>query len=114
MVKEGNIQNKNSSKIDKDMEITVSKKIDRKLLAGPKKNFVIRAFSLFGLVGWSIVIPAVLCAYIGMWFDEKYKSASISYTFYFILFGLLVGCYNAFRWVKREKERLDKEDSYYG
>ena len=37
MVKEGNIQNKNSSKIDKDMEITVSKKLIGNFLLVLKK-----------------------------------------------------------------------------
>ncbi|MGN0929246.1 MAG: AtpZ/AtpI family protein [Alphaproteobacteria bacterium] len=109
MVREGNIENKKSSRIDRDMQLNVSKKIDRKLSAKKRKQFVLRAFSLFGLVGWSVGVPTVICAYIGMYIDNHYPSKYISYTLYFILFGLVAGCYNAFRWVKREKDKLDKE-----
>ena len=111
MVREGNIENKKSSKIDRNMQIDVSKKIDRKLNAKTRRQFLLRAFSLFGLIGWSVAIPTIICAYIGMYVDRHYPSKYISYTLYFILFGLVAGGYNAFRWMKREKDRLDKEYS---
>lgn len=113
MVKEGNIKLKTKSKVDREMEITVSKKIDRKLRLKKDRSFIIKAFSLFGLVGWSVGIPVVICAYLGLWLDEKYPT-TISYTLYFILFGFIAGIYNAFRWVKRENDYLDREEKKNG
>lgn len=110
-MKEGNIQSKKNTRIDKNMQNVVSKKINRKLCLMKKRGFVLRAFSLFGLVGWSVGIPTILFAYLGLWLDSKYPSIYISYTFYFVLFGLILGCYNSWRWIKKEKDLLDKEDS---
>lgn len=109
MVRRGNIENKKSSKIDKDMQVNVSKKIDRKIFVGGRRKFIISAFSLFGLVGWSVAVPTIIAAYLGMYVDEHYPSEHLSYTLYFILFGILLGCYNAMLWIKRENDKINKE-----
>jgi ATP synthase protein I len=53
-----------------------------------------------GLVGWSIAVPMLLGAGFGVWLDA-YHPASYSWTLALILVGLLVGCLNAWHWLRR-------------
>lgn len=108
-MKEGFIKSKKNTRIDKDMQKVISKKINRRLCLKNKKHSILRAFSLFGLVGWSIGVPTIIFAYLGLFLDEKFP-VSFSYTLYFVLLGLGLGCYNAWKWLKKEQSVLDKED----
>jgi len=64
------------------------------------------SFALFGLVGWSIVIPAFFAAMLGRWLDDKYGSGTSSaFTLLFIVLGIAVGAVNACRYITRELEK---------
>lgn len=114
MVKETDMKNKKDSRFDRELENTVSKKINKRLWVQKQKPIVLKAFSLFGLIGWSVAVPVAAMAYLGLWVDKKYPSENISYTLYFVLFGLVAGCYNAYRWLKKESNQLEKENNYNG
>jgi ATP synthase protein I len=59
---------------------------------------------MFGLVGWSVAIPTVIGIGLGVWIDTKWPSR-YSWTLMFLIIGVLVGCLNAWYWVKRESKR---------
>ncbi len=59
------------------------------------------SLGLFGLVGWSIAIPTLLGVALGIWIDTHWPSR-ISWTLTLLLVGVVVGCLNAWRWVKQE------------
>ena len=60
-----------------------------------------------GLIGWSVSIPALIGAALGLWVDRHYPSTH-SWTLMLLLIGLIVGCLNAWRWVDSEyKEMLE-------
>jgi ATP synthase protein I len=62
-----------------------------------------------GLVGWSVTIPTLIGAALGMWVDEHYPSP-YSWTLMLLFMGLIVGCLNAWQWVRSEYKDM-QEDS---
>ncbi|REJ90873.1 MAG: ATPase F0F1 [Planctomycetota bacterium] len=56
---------------------------------------------MFGLVGWSVAVPALIGVAIGFWIDERWPSR-FSWTLMLLVLGVAVGCLNAWWWVQRE------------
>ena len=59
---------------------------------------------MFGLVGWSVAIPTVIGIAIGIWLDARFEGQR-SWTLTFLFIGIVVGCINAWFWIKRESGR---------
>jgi len=79
-------------------------KEDRKIRARHEKDRgVWFGLGMFGLVGWSVAIPTVIGIGLGIWIDTKWPS-QYSWTLMFLIIGVLVGCLNAWYWVKRESK----------
>ena len=75
-----------------------------------KKRSIFYGFGLFGLIGWSIAVPTILGALLGMWLDHRYPG-NRSYTLALLIAGLMLGCFNAAHWVRREmKDMHDEQD----
>ena len=55
---------------------------------------------MFGLVGWSVAIPTLIGVAIGAWIDLNYPTR-FSWTLMLMVFGVLLGCVNAWYWVNR-------------
>jgi len=68
------------------------------------------ALGMYGLVGWSVAIPAVAGAALGIWLDRGRGHGRISWTLTLLFAGLAVGCLNAWLWVKRESEENHNEN----
>ena len=71
------------------------------------KQSVWFGLGMFGLVGWSVAVPAVLGTLAGIWIDRRTDSRA-SWTLSLLLIGVAVGCANAWRWVKQEG-RIDED-----
>ncbi|NVM21541.1 MAG: AtpZ/AtpI family protein [Desulfobacterales bacterium] len=56
---------------------------------------------MFGLVGWSVAMPTVVGAVLGIWIDSRWPSR-ISWTLTLLFVGIILGCLNAWFWVKRQ------------
>jgi ATP synthase protein I len=90
--------------LDKLIE-KVGAKEDRKIRARREKDRgVWFGLGMFGLVGWSVAIPTVIGIALGIWIDTKWPSP-YSWTLMFLIIGVLVGCVNAWYWIKRESKR---------
>ena len=109
-MEKGKIKTKENLKVDKKMIETVSKKIDKHFWAKTKKSFAFRTIYLFGFMGWEIAVPVTAMAYIGLWLDKNYPSHYIAWALNCIILGFIIGGYNTYRWLKKEKIKLDKED----
>lgn len=60
-----------------------------------------------GLVGWSVAVPALIGVAIGLWIDDHWPSR-FSWTLMLMMFGIAIGCLNAWWWIQREgREPLD-------
>ncbi len=60
---------------------------------------------MMGLIGWSVVVPTLLGAALGIWLDKRY-AGSYSWTLMLLLIGLLIGCLNAWHWVVKEDAEI--------
>jgi len=88
----------------------VGEKEKRKLLA-QRDNRKSEWFglSMFGMVGWSVVVPALLGAALGIKLDKTYHQ-SFSWTLTLLVSGLFSGCLIAWHWVSKEHNDMNKED----
>jgi ATP synthase protein I len=62
-----------------------------------------------GLIGWTVAIPTLLGAALGIWVDKHYPS-TYSWTLMLLLLGLITGCFNAWHWIDSEYKEM-REDS---
>ncbi len=63
-----------------------------------------------GLIGWSVVVPTLLGAALGIWLD-KHHPGNHPWTLALLVAGLTLGCLNAWRWVaNQEKAMRDEEE----
>ena len=63
---------------------------------------------MMGLVGWSVAVPTLLGAALGIWLD-KVHPGSHSWTLALLVAGLIIGCFNAGHWVAREDKTMREE-----
>ena len=56
---------------------------------------------MFGLVGWSVAIPTLAGIALGVWIDAR-TASPYSWTLMLLFVGVVVGCFNAWYWVKKE------------
>jgi ATP synthase protein I len=62
-----------------------------------------------GLIGWSVAVPTVVGALIGLWWDNHHPG-SHSWTLMLLTIGLCVGCANAWHWVDQENKAMQDEE----
>ncbi|MEO8961138.1 MAG: AtpZ/AtpI family protein [Ginsengibacter sp.] len=86
----------------------VGDKEGRKLHAQHEKKSVWSGLGLFGMIGWSVVVPALLGAAFGVWLDKRYKQ-SFSWTLSLLIAGLMLGCFIAWNWVQKEDKEINKK-----
>lgn len=63
---------------------------------------------LMGVIGWSVVVPTLLGAAIGLWLDRHYPGGR-SWTLALLVAGLTLGCLNAWHWVTKEDAAMRDE-----
>jgi ATP synthase protein I len=87
----------------------VGRKAARKLRA---RRHVTRTvwsgLGMMGLIGWSVTIPSLLGAALGLWLDRR-DPGGRSWTLALLVLGLAIGCWNAWYWVSREDEAIREE-----
>jgi ATP synthase protein I len=87
----------------------VEEKAQRKLNAiHNDKRSVWFGIGMFGMVGWSVAVPTILGAVLGMWMDKKYPE-SFSWTLSFLILGLISGCLIAWHWITKEHNEMNQE-----
>lgn len=64
---------------------------------------------MMGLIGWSIAIPTLLGAALGLWLDKQ-NFNDRSWTLALLVTGLTIGCLNAWLWVSKEQNAIREED----
>lgn len=87
----------------------IADKERRKLKALETKSNAWLGLGMFGLVGWSIVVPTLLGAMLGVWLDKRYHQ-TFSWTLSLLVLGLLVGCVIAWNWVNKEDKGMHQKE----
>jgi ATP synthase protein I len=85
-----------------DLEKEVVAKQQRKIKArqeGERSAWF--GLGMFGLVGWSVTVPALVGVAVGLWIDSRWPSR-FSWTLMLMVMGVALGCLNAWWWVQRE------------
>lgn len=91
------------------MATQVGAKAVRKLKARRSTQGVWFGLGMMGLIGWSVVVPTLLGAALGVWLDQKYPGGR-SWTLALLVAGLALGCINAWLWVAREVKSMHDEE----
>lgn len=65
--------------------------------------------AMSGLIGWSVAVPILGGIALGMWLDKHYP-ARHSWTLTLMMAGIVIGCWNAWRWVAEEGDSIEREE----
>jgi ATP synthase protein I len=88
----------------------VGEKAARKLKAKRRASQSIWfGFGMMGMIGWSVVVPTLLGAGLGVWLDKRHPGHH-SWTLMLLAFGLVIGCMNAWHWVSKENEEMREDE----
>ncbi len=88
---------------------TVGAQERRKLRAARKGSPVWSGLGMLGLVGWSVGIPTLLGVFLGRWLDARHPG-SRPWTLTLLFAGLCVGCANAWHWIRRQQQEIQREE----
>jgi ATP synthase protein I len=96
-------------RLERRLDEQVGPKADRKLKArrdgAPGIWF---GLGMMGLIGWSVAVPTLLGAALGLWLDQRHAGAH-SWTLALLMAGLTLGCLNAWHWVAREDRAMHEQ-----
>jgi ATP synthase protein I len=79
----------------------------RKAQHGAKRSIWF-GLGMSGLIGWSVTVPTLIGAALGIWVDKHYPSR-FSWTLMLLLLGLIIGCLNAWHWVASEYKEMQED-----
>jgi ATP synthase protein I len=99
---------KRTSKSEPTLAAQVGAKAARKLKARRSTQGVWFGLGMMGLIGWSVVVPTLLGAALGIWLD-KHHPGGRSWTLALLVGGLAIGCLNAWFWVAKEEKAMRDE-----
>lgn len=71
------------------------------------KKSVYTTFALISQLGISMIVPILLCTYVGVWLEEKF---SFPFTIIFIVLGILAGGRNVYALVTNANKKSEDED----
>jgi ATP synthase protein I len=93
----------------------VGEKAARKLKAQRQVTQTVwSGLGMMGLIGWSVAVPTLLGAALGLWIDKHYPG-SHSWTLMLLAIGLGLGCLNAWHWVaKEDRDIREQEEKNHG
>jgi ATP synthase protein I len=91
-----------------DFSRQVSAQAARKLKAQRNPTGVWFGLGMMGLIGWSVVVPTLIGAAMGIWLDNRHPG-SHSWTLALLVAGLSIGCLTAWYWVANEDKAMREE-----
>jgi len=106
-----------SDKLQNSHETEFSRQVDRKETRKLKRqrkavSTIWFGLGMFGLIGWSVIIPTLLGTGLGVWLDDNYPGTQ-SWTLNLMIAGLILGCLNAWRWVSKENRAIHDDSEQH-
>ncbi|CAN5633182.1 AtpZ/AtpI family protein [soil metagenome] len=86
----------------------IGAKAARKLKARKSTQGVWFGLGMMGLIGWSVVVPTLLGAALGVWLDAHHPGKH-PWTLALLVVGLAIGCVNAWYWVAQQDKAMHDE-----
>ena len=80
----------------------VASKQERMMRARDQKDSIWSSIAILGVVGWSVSVPTLIGAAVGLWIDHHWPSP-FSWTLMLLLGGLGLGCAHAWLRVKGDQ-----------
>jgi ATP synthase protein I len=99
---------KRASEVESALAAQIGAKAARKLKARKSPRGVWFGLGMMGLIGWSVVVPTLLGAALGVWLDNRYPGKH-AWTLALLVAGLAIGCMNAWHWVVRQDKAMREE-----
>ncbi|MEQ8652089.1 MAG: AtpZ/AtpI family protein [Kiloniellales bacterium] len=62
----------------------------------------LHGLAVFGMVGWSVALPTVAGALLGLWLDDE-QPMGFSWTISLVVLGAVIGALLAWHWIGRER-----------
>lgn len=78
----------------------VKQRAERRRRARGSPSFA-RNFGQIGVLGWQVVVPALIALAIGRWLDHR-LSSGIFWTAPLLILGVSLGCWSAWKWIGRQ------------
>lgn len=88
--------------LDQRMDSKVARKLRARRDGAPG---VWSGLGMMGLIGWSVVVPTLLGAAIGLWLDARHPGTH-PWSLALLVAGLVLGCLNAWRWVSQQDRAM--------
>lgn len=64
---------------------------------------------MFGVIGWSVVLPGMIGLGLGYWIDRTW-SGRVSWTLTLMVIGICLGSVNAWYWVQRQRRAIEERE----
>ena len=112
MDKKPNSSSERRRRIAESFSRKVEKRGTLRLRAQRQKDHTVWfGLGMFGIVGWSVAIPTLIGVAIGVWIDGIMPSR-FSWTLMLLIGGVMLGCLNAWYWVRKAgiNNSSDEED----
>jgi ATP synthase protein I len=99
-------------------QMTTQTKLSRQIQTQADRKLALRrhptpgvwfGLGMMGLVGWSVVVPTLMGAALGMWLDKHLQDTHI-WTLALLMAGLTLGCFNAWFWVAKEERAIHEAE----
>ena len=90
-------------------EVGVKAERKKTALGQPVKG-VWFGLGMMGLIGWSVVVPTLLGAALGVWLDQRHSDGH-SWTLALMAAGLTIGCLNAWHWVAQQDKEMGEDQN---
>ena len=100
---------KKAAKSDLAFAAKVGAQEARKLKARRNPTQVWFGLGMMGLIGWSVVVPTLIGAALGLWLDKRHPGTH-SWMLALLVAGLVLGCLNAWHWVAKEDKAMQEDE----
>ena len=93
--------------LSREVGVKAARKLKARRKSAPGVWF---GLGMMGLIGWSVVVPTLVGAAVGIWLDSHHPDKH-AWTLALLMAGLCIGCMNAWHWVAKEERqiRADRE-----
>jgi len=88
---------------EKELDEKIKSDVEKKIKAEAEKDDIMFGLGVFGIIGWSVSVPILLGIFIGIYLDKNFQM-NFSWTLTLLFAGVVVGCLNAWYWIKQKSE----------